>query len=160
MKTTITILCLILSAQLFGQSKKDLKKYRVKNITEIIVDVSGGKETKRTDVQKKLDDNGNVIEEINFDKKGNIQTKTLNKYNSEKDKVEEIVQDANGKQISREVYKYDINGEKKEEWKYNELNTLEAKQIYTIDSKGFRTERKTIDAQGKTIQIKKYIYGN
>ncbi|MET3125755.1 hypothetical protein ABID42_000857 [Arcicella rosea] len=160
MKNTMAFLCIFFSFQLLGQNKKDLKKYRVKSITEIITDFNGGKETKRYDVQKKLDDNGNVIEEVNFDKKGNIQNKIFSKYNSEKDKVEEILQDANSKQLSREVYKYDVNGEKKEEWKYNDLNVLESKYIYTIDGKGFRTERKTLDAQGKTIQIKKYIYGN
>jgi hypothetical protein len=160
MKSTIFILCFLLTNILFAQSKKEVINHRIKSVTEIITDYSEGKEVERVDVQKKFDKNGNVLEEINFDKKGNLRTKKVSKYNRDEDKVEETVFDATGKQVSREEYKYDVNGEKVEEWRFDDANLLESKTIYIINHKGIKTERKTFDSSGKLIQTKRFEYGN
>lgn len=153
----ILLLMLIVSSTIFAQSKKDIKKNKVKSLTETIISYENGKEIIHNDLIRKFDKNGQVIEETNFDKNGKIKTKTISKFNNLEDKVEETVLDGNNRQISREVYKYDAEDEKSEEWHYNEKNEFESKSVYVVKN-GLKIERKTYDSKGKLIQLKKYIY--
>jgi hypothetical protein len=140
-----------------AQSKKDIRKHKIKITTETITTFENGKETLRNNQFRRFDKEGQVIEEIDYDKNGKLKTKTLSKYNNLEQKTEETTFDANNKQLVREVYKYDADGEKSEEWHYNEKNELENKSIYTLKN-GLKTERKTYDSKGKLIEVKKYGY--
>lgn len=160
MKNYWIFIIYLMSSTCFAQSRKEAKKNHLKSVTEIVSDFSSGKEVKHYDVQKKFDKNGNVTEEINYDKKGVIESKTLTKYNSEDDKIEELVYDPSGKLQSKTLFKYDFNGEKIEEQVFNDKNALVSKVIYVNNAQGLRLERKTLDAQGKVLQIKRYVYGN
>lgn len=153
----LTILFLIVSITAFAQSKKDIRKNNVKTLTETITNYENGKETTLNDVFRRFDKNGEVIEEINYDKNGKMKSKTITKYKDE-DKTEETIFDANGKQLSREVYKYNVDGEKVEELHYDAKNELESRSLYTL-KRGLKLERKTYDEKGKLIQVKKYNYG-
>lgn len=154
----IIIICFA-SSTCLAQSRKEAKKNHLKSVTEIVSDFSSGKEVKHYDVQKKFDKNGNVTEEVNYDKKGIAESKTLTKYNSEDDKIEEFVYDPSGKLQSKTLFKYDFNGEKVEEQVFSDKNVLVSRVVYINNAQGLRLERKTFDAQGKLIQIKRYVYG-
>jgi uncharacterized protein YkuJ len=146
------------SGDIFAQSKKDIRKNNIKGITEIITEYDGGKEVTHNDVSRKFDKEGEVIQEINYDKNGVLKEKTLTKNNKDGDKIEETIFDANGKQSKRFAYKYDGFGQKIEEIEYDAKNILFTKSVYSNNAKGLKTERKTYDAKGKLIQVKKYIY--
>jgi hypothetical protein len=155
--TVIFKFLFLLSILSFAQSKKDIRKHKIKIITETITTFENTKEVVRNNQYRKFDKDGQIIEEVDYDKNGKIKTKTLSKYNNLEEKTEETVLDANNKQLSREVYKYNVEGEKSEEWHYNDKNELESKSIYTLKN-GLKTERKTYDTKGKLIEIKKYGY--
>jgi hypothetical protein len=156
-RSCMIFLCL-LSFFMNAQSKKEIKKYKIKMLTEIVTEVQDGKDIKRFDVVRKFDKNGFETEEINYDKKGDLAQKKLARYNKDGDKTEETVLDGNGKQVARETYVYNGYGEKTEEIHYDNQDKLAKKLIYSIDAKGLKTERKTYDAKGKLFQIKKYTY--
>ncbi len=140
----------------FAQSKKDIKKHKIKTITETVTSFEGGKELIRNDQFTRYDKNGQIIEQIDYDKNGKVKTKTITKYNNLEDKNEETIFDGNNKQVLREVYKYDADGEKSEEWHYDDKDELVSKSIYTVKN-GLKIERKMYDTKGKLIQIKKYM---
>ena len=58
---------------LLAQSKKDIRKNGVKGMTEVIVEYENGKEVSHNDVSKKFDKEGEVILEVNYDKKRSIE---------------------------------------------------------------------------------------
>ncbi|MGX7689077.1 hypothetical protein ACWA1C_18075 [Flectobacillus roseus] len=155
----IAILLLATSYLSYGQSKKEVKKNKIKTVTELITDYVGGKEVTRNDSYKKFNKQGEVTEEIEYDKTGKLKRKVLSRYNEFDDKVEETVVDVNNHQVEREVYKYDSFKEKSEVLHYNERNELDSRSVYIINGNGLKTEKKTYDAKGKLIQIKKYLYG-
>ena len=49
-------------------------------------------------------------------------------------------------------------GKKIEETYYDGTGKLTKKHTYTYDTKGLKTERKTLDAEGKVIAVKKHVY--
>ena len=157
-KLTLLFACFMASLNLsFAQSKKNIKKYKIKSITETVTTFEGGKELTRNDQFTRYDKNGQIIEQIDYDKNGKIKTKTITKYNNLEDKNEETIFDGNNKQVLREVYKYDADGEKSEEWHYDDKDELVSKSIYTVKN-GLKIERKMYDTKGKLIQTKKYAY--
>jgi hypothetical protein len=111
---TIVVFLSVLTASTFAQSKKEVKKNKIKTVTELITDYVGGKEITRNDSYKKFNKQGEVLEEIEYDKTGKLKRKVLSKYNEFDDKVEETIVDANNHQVEREVYKYDSFKEKSE----------------------------------------------
>lgn len=156
---TIVVFLSVLTASTFAQSKKEVKKNKIKTVTEQITDYVGGKEITRNDSYKKFNKQGEVLEEVEYDKTGKLKRKVISRYNEFDDKVEETIVDANNHQVEREVYKYDSFKEKSEVLHYNERNELDSRSVYIINGNGLKTEKKTYDAKGKLIQIKKYSYG-
>ena len=142
----------------FAQSKKAIRKNNIKGITEVVTEYEAGKESTHNDVAKKFDRDGEVIQEINYDKNGILKEKILTKNNKDGDKIEETFFGADGKQSRRFAYKYDSFGEKIEEIQYDAKNELFTKSVYVNNNKGLKAEKKTYDAKGKLIQVKKYIY--
>jgi YD repeat-containing protein len=49
-------------------------------------------------------------------------------------------------------------GEKIEEDYFDASDKSTKKHVYTYDGKGLKTERKTLDADGKIVSVKKYVY--
>ena len=157
-KLTLLFACVLASFTVsFAQSKKYIKKHKIKSITETITTFENGKELTRNDQFSRYDKDGQIIEQIDYDKNGKVKTKTITKYNNLEDKTEETVFDGNNKQVLREIYKYDADGVKSEEWHYDEKDELVSKSLYTVKN-GLKTERKMYDTKGKLIQTKKYAY--
>ena len=63
----------------FAQSKKEIRKNNIKGVSEVITEYENGKESTHNDVSKKFDKEGEVIQEINYDKNGVLKEKILTK---------------------------------------------------------------------------------
>jgi hypothetical protein len=68
----IAILCYVL---FLCSKQKEVKKNKIKTVTELITDYVGGKEVTRNDSYKKFNKQGEVLEEIEYDKTGNSSAK-------------------------------------------------------------------------------------
>jgi hypothetical protein len=142
----------------FTQSKKEIKKYDIVAVTETITEVVDGKEITRNDSYKKFDKDGNVLEEVNYDKYGKLQERIVRIYDRFDNKTQEITFDATNRQIKRETYKYDEMGDKNEEVEYNAKNLVVSRSVFITDRRGLKSEKKVYDSKGKLIQTKKYRY--
>lgn len=142
----------------FAQSKKEIKKYDIVAVTETITEIVDGKEVTRNDSYKKFDKDGNVLEEVNYDKTGKLKERIVRIYDRFDNKTQEITFDATNRQAKRETYKYNELGEKTEEVEYNDKNVLMTRSIFVTDRRGLKTEKKVYDGKGKLVQTKKYRY--
>src|SRR4051812_10249730 len=113
MKYINLFLVLLLSVTIAtAQSKKDLKKNKVRSFRESHTTVENGKE-QTIDIQyQKMDDNGNVIEEIDYDKDGKEKSHVTAVYDKNGDKSEEQTLADDGKLKKRKVFKYNAKGDR------------------------------------------------
>ncbi|MCE3225845.1 MAG: hypothetical protein K0S32_396 [Bacteroidetes bacterium] len=148
------ILALFLVNVSFGQKKKEIKKYGVRAI--VVTETHGSKTV--NDSKTTYDGNGEVIEEVNYDKEGTIKSTVKYKNNKDGDVVEEAEYDEKGALKEKRQYKYNGLGEKVEELVTDKDNKVLKKSVYTYDSKGFKSEKKTYDANNNLVSTKKYTY--
>lgn len=149
----ILVLCLI-SAASFAQKKKTIKKH---NIRSIVVTETFGTKT-LNDNKSFYNANGELVQEINYDKDGKFKSDKRYKYNKEGDVTEEAEYDEAGNLVEKHLVKYDAMGEKSEEQTLDK-NGKQLKRItYTYNSKGLKTERKTYDTGNNLISTKKTVY--
>ena len=153
-KFKILSLLLLLSTLCFSQKKKEIKKAGIKSIS--VTETHGNKTI--TDSKIFYDSNGNILEEINYDKEGALKSTTKFKYNSSGDIIEETEYDDKNTLKEKRLTKYNNLGEKVEELILDKDNKQLKKNIITYDSKGFKTERKTYDANNVLVSTKKYNY--
>ncbi|MCU0432280.1 MAG: hypothetical protein MUC87_02360 [Bacteroidia bacterium] len=166
--TSLVLSCL-LAVAVSAQSKKDIRLYKIKGVTETTVVYEGGKEVAnyRSEI-KKFDKEGNTIENITYNRDGSVRRKEAAKY-SGKDKVEELVQDVNnqkkndednddGAKYKHTTSKYNSTGDKTEEVWYNEKGAVIKKELYTYNARGDRLTETTYDAAGKVTRKTVYTY--
>ena len=89
MKNVLILVLVILSLAGFSQKKKEIKKNRIKSI--VVTDTENGKTI--NDSKTIYNTNGEVIEEVNYDKTGQVKSILKYKYNSEGDVLEEAEYD-------------------------------------------------------------------
>lgn len=142
-----------------AQDKKDIKKYKIKTVTQTITDVSSDKEKTHKDLFQKYDGNGNTLEEVEFKSDGSIKQKTINTFDNNNNLIQEDKYE-DGKFTERKIYTYNPEGEKTAELIYDSANKLLRKSIYVYNNKGMKIEKKTFDENGKFISLKKYTYEN
>jgi YD repeat-containing protein len=154
-RSYILIALLIMCGICNAQKKKDIKKAGIKTITT--TETQGTKTF--NDSKVTYDGSGNIIEEVNYDKEGNLKSTKKFKYNKDGDPIEET--EYNEKNAIKEICltKYNSLGEKIEEMYLDSNKKQVKKYVYTFDSKGFKTERKCYDGINTLISTKKYIYG-
>jgi hypothetical protein len=120
--------CFVLKAQ----SEKEIKTLGIKTKN---VWVNLNEKSKYLESTEKYDSNGNVLEEIKYEKDKSIKKHVIWTYNSNNDKLTETHLDASGNTIKKIVYEY--NGSlrimKKE---YNEKNKLVSWKTYTYEMTG------------------------
>jgi hypothetical protein len=165
----IAVLVCCFAAGVSAQSKKDIRLYKIKGVTETTVVYEGGKEVAnyRSEV-KKFDKEGNTIEDITYNRDGSVRRKEAAKY-SGKDKVEEVAQDVNnqkknddedddGGKYKHITWKYNTTGDKTEEVWYNEKGGVIKKIVFTYNARGDRQSEITYDAAGKVTKKIVYTY--
>jgi hypothetical protein len=132
MKSVIIIISLcFLLVNVHGQKKKDIQQYKIKSITVNNEDSEKANGKSIPDSYMKFDDNGNTIEEIEYDSNGKIKTHFVYEYDEEGNKIKET------------EYKPDGTKDKVITYKYKD---------------GLKVERITYLANGKIKSKKKYVY--
>ncbi len=118
--------------------RRETAKYSGKNKIEEVVDErgdkdkdvsSGGKDYKKTTY--KYDGDGDKIEEVDYDEKGNVLKKTTYSYNKNKDKLFEVVYDGKGALIKKIAYGYDAKGLKVSKTTYGPGDVIQKVVKYT-----------------------------
>lgn len=119
--------CLIVSAQ--SDEEKSLNGV----ISRETWENADGK-TKYISSVEKYDVNGNVIEEVKYEKDKSIKKKIVSTYNSDNNKLTETEFDKDGKLVQKFVYEYDgkFRVSRKE---YNEKDKLVSWKTYTYELK-------------------------
>ncbi len=155
-RSSFLIIVLLISC-LFcqAQKKKDIRKAGIKTITT--TETQGTKSF--NDSKVTYDANGNMTEEINYDKEGNLKSIKKFKYNKDGHLIEETEYDEKKDLKEVRLTKYNSLGEKTEEQYLDKDKKQFKKYIYTFSAKGFKTERKHYDANNTLISTKKYAYG-
>lgn len=163
------MLCCTLTVSVAAQSKKDIRLYKIKGVTETTVVYENGKEVAnyRSEV-KKFDKDGNTTEDITYNRDGSVRRKEAAKY-SGKDKIEEVAQDVNNQKkgdndedddsrYKHITWKYNTGGDKTEEVFYNEKGGVIKKVVFTYNAKGDRLSEITYDGTGKLVKKVVYTY--
>ncbi len=138
----------------FAQGKKELKKSKVQSIV-----VTNLENNKVSNVSKSIyDENGELIEDTEYNKDGNIKKTTLFKYNTLGDVIEEIELDQQKKIIEKRIIRYNLKGKKLEEIVFDKQNRNIKKVFFAYNEKGLKTLRTTTDSTGAVLQVRKFIY--
>lgn len=153
-KNLFVILFLVNGTVMFSQSKKEIKKNKIKAM--MVVDVKN--EQTITDRKTIFNKNGQTLEEAEYDKKGNIKKTMKYKYNKKGDEIEQEEYNNANKLVKKKITKYNSFNEKLEEETYDGNGVLQKTEIYVYDSKGLKIERKTKSPDGTITEVRKYMY--
>lgn len=107
-------------------------KPAVKSQTEYAIETKGGKSIEIKRHYQQFDQQGNLVDEIDYDSDGKMKEETKYEYNSQNQKVKEIHFTPDGKT--------------------DEIST------YEFDAKGNRVSKVTTDGNGKLKSKKKWTY--
>src|ERR1043165_4154008 len=135
-KAILLFLFIALCGSSFAQSKKEVKKYKIKSCTETVTDYSDGKEKTRQDAYMKFDGNVNVLEEIEYNKDGTFKKKEAHKYNKNDDVTEEIIYDEKGHVKKKTIIEYNAANDKTAETTYDVSGKIIEKIQYGYNAKG------------------------
>lgn len=178
----ISLLFVFFISAASGQKKKEIKKYKIKSVTEYVSGSDEGKEArsdqyeeydkdgkllKKFDYKKdgtlkkketySYDSYGNKTEEVIIDPKNNKNVKKSFKYNALKDKTEEL-EYKNGQLVSKTVFSYNANGNVIKEDVYDASGTLKKVITYTYNSKNLKETKTTSEPDGTVKSVRKYNY--
>jgi hypothetical protein len=153
-KSIILIFIVFSFLVLYSQSKKEVKKFKIKSV--IVSETIGTKTVFES--KTVFDKNGETMEEVNYNKDGEVKSTHKFKRNSEGDVIEETEYDSKNALKERREVKYNSMGEKSEEYFYGADSKLIKKHSFTYNKFGLKTERKVFDASNKLIALKKYQY--
>jgi hypothetical protein len=129
----LRLVCFSLSLLFSGyycqaSGKKEIKKNKIKAVTETVTEVVDGKEKTYKKSFKKYDNDGNLIEDADFNADGSIKKKETFKFNSEKEVVEHVTFNTDGSIKKKVLKKY--NGKNKiEELDYDGADKLLQKEV-------------------------------
>lgn len=158
MKHVILIALLgTIAIPVLSQSKKDIKKHKIKVIQEYVTETRNGQSIKYLDSRKEYDKNGCLITDIEYRKNGSVKKKETHKYNGDKDKTESMIYDSTGF-VHRVVYSYNAEGDKSKELFYDEKNTLLKEVTYQYDSKELKTERRSVNNKKVLESVRNWVY--
>lgn len=169
-----------------SQSKKEIKKLKIKTITETTTVFDNGrtityksefisyfknaKLTEKTEYNRDgsiirketaaYDSQGYKIEESIYESadapKKNIRI--ISKYDAEGNKIEDMEYDGAGKLIRKQQFSYSNLNNKKQELTFDASGKLKRKVTYAYDSDGLRTERKEYNEKNELVSERKYQY--
>jgi hypothetical protein len=184
MKKQITLFLILLIVPIISeaQSRREISKWKIKSITSTVTEVKNGEQITYKNTYWAFDKNGNKIEALEFDKKGQpkktesfiynkynkvaehlifnadgtIKKKELKKYDSLARLVEELTVDENGKEIEKKLITYNANGDKTEVIHHKKGDFT--KTVYNYDKNGLKTSKETFDSKGNLLFSKKLEY--
>jgi hypothetical protein len=131
-RSIILFLMAIVSLSVSAQKKNVVKSNNIKSVTEYKQDMEKGNAAKIKESYTLFDDDGNVLEEINYDAAGKVKTHLKYQYNSDNNKIKETEISPDGKVVKVTEYKY--NGDLKTERNiYDGAGKLKSKKIYQYE---------------------------
>lgn len=166
---TLYLLC-IFSCSSFAQGKKDVKKHKIRSITEIVSTTENGKDVTYKAYYIAFNKDGEVVEETEYYSNGTIKKKETFKFDVNDNKIEEtFYQKKNPKADSdspalinlKTVYKYNAHNDKTEE---DEIDASTGKiikmHLFQYNSKGERNIEETYDGDKKLLKKAVFTYDN
>jgi len=163
----------ILLSSASAQSKKDIKKNKIKTITEFVSSTENGKEINRKVSYTVLNKNGKIIEETQYNIDGSIKKRETTKYDNSNNKIEETSFIQKGNKIKKpepenkaninikKSYKYNANNDKTEEDDTDILTgKLIEKQIISYTRRGEKEMEENYDSENKLVKKTTYAYNN
>src|ERR1700741_499661 len=102
MRHLLSCILLLSFTFLTAQKKKEVKKFGIRSVT--VTETEAGKTI--TDTKTSFDSNGEVSEEVNYDKSGALKSTTQYKYNKNGDPVEETEYDDKKQLKEKRIIKY------------------------------------------------------
>lgn len=131
-KFTVLFLMMLMILSASAQKKNTVKRNNIKSVTEYKQDMEKSNAPKIKEAYTLFDDEGNVLEEINYDAVGKVKTHLKYQYNSDNNKIKETEIAPDGKIIKVTEYKYD--GDLKTERNiYDGAGKLKSKKIYQYE---------------------------
>ncbi|HYV93837.1 MAG TPA: hypothetical protein VE978_18820 [Chitinophagales bacterium] len=108
-------------------------KSPVKTETEFSLETKGGKEIQIKRHFKAYDEQGNLVDEIDYDSDGKFKEETKTEYNAKKQKVKEIHFISEGKIDEISTYEYDSKGNRISKTVTDENGKLQSKKKWTYE---------------------------
>lgn len=156
-----------------AQGKKDVKKNKIKSMTEFVTITENGKEISYKAYYVVFNKNADIIEEAEYNSNGTIKKAETTKYDVNNNKIEEThfhqKERKNPKNNSEEievvniktVYKYNVHNDKTEE---NELDITNAKlvkrHLFIYNTKGEKEAEEIYNADKKMVKKETYSYNS
>ena len=160
----------VLGYSSFAQGKKDVKKYKIRSITEIVSTTENGQEITYKAYYIAFNKDGEIVEETEYYSNGTIKKKETFKFDANENKIEEtFYQKKNPKADSdspgvvnlKTIYKYNAHNDRVEE---DEIDGSTGKitkyHIFQYNSKGERNIEETYDDDKKLLKKALFTYDN
>ncbi len=166
MKATISLFTVVILAvtTLSAQSRKQVKEWRIKSMTETTVVYKDGKETVTYKSQYKVFDKyGNTTQDVEYGQDGSVKRKETTTYTGDgEEKTEEVIErSAPGTsaqpKYERKTWKYNEKGDETEEVEYDAGGNVIKKITYAYAKSGNRMFEMEYDGAGNLL--KKTAYG-
>ena len=157
MKYIFSILLYLPILVVSAQTKKDLKEAGVKSRIEMTSKLEKKSMITYQESAEKYDDNGNKVEVIEYNSKGDVKSYMQFEYNDKGKVMKEMKMDASSKKPLRTVEFFYEDDKLTKEILYNKKNEIAEITVYTYDGK-LKTEKKTTNNNGKVIETKTYTY--
>lgn len=154
MRSLAVVLLLFVLSTGFAQKKKEIKKYGIRLIT--VNETTQGKTI--PDSKSGFDSNGNLVEEVKYNKEGALKSTVRYKYNKSGDVIEESEYDEKNNLKEKRMTKYDALGQKTEELTINAAGVQIKKEVFVYDSRGLKIEKRIYDSTNNLITTKKTFY--
>jgi hypothetical protein len=128
----LTSLLVLIYISAYSQKPKEIKEMNLKTKTTWVTEKKGKKELNYKALELRYDKDGNLIQEIVFNPKGDITKNISYQYENER-KVRELRHDPEGKIILRIEYVYSRSKSLSEIQYYNEKNELIKKEQFIYE---------------------------
>jgi hypothetical protein len=130
---------------------------KVKKVTEWVVEIKDGKETRYLNEVKEFDKGGNQLLLINYKKDGSVREKELCKYDNFGNKMEVIhfveLKEVKAKsEYDHRTYKYNANGKKIEESEFAMDGQLKGRTVFKYNADGRKIGEIEYDKDGKIMR--------
>lgn len=114
-------------------AQSPIKSGKVKSVTEVVIEMKGGKETEVKKSFLAFDERGNTIEEIEYDDDGKIKTHTTSEFNNLDQKVKETSFLADGKPETITLFVYNQEGDRVSKTVMNKEGAVKSKKIFRYE---------------------------
>jgi hypothetical protein len=142
------------------QSKKEIKKYKIRSTTEWETINGNGDLLTYKSTYEEFDKNGRSTLRVEYGTDKSILHKESAVYDVYGNKTEETEYDATKKKNVRRTMKYNALKDKTEEIEYNESGGIMKKTAFSYDASGNKTSEIVTDNSGNVMKKMTYTYNS